>query len=54
MIEEIIDNTYFDDYDDGEYEIIECWSCNGTGEGMTDYTNCPVCHGRGYVEYEGE
>lgn len=29
------------------YELIDCYNCGGSGEGMFDDTTCRVCKGRG-------
>lgn len=33
-------------------EWIICSRCNGTGEGMSEGSICPVCRGRGEVQQE--
>lgn len=33
---------------------IDCWGCNGSGEGMADVLRCLICGGSGDLESEEE
>jgi DnaJ-class molecular chaperone len=39
---------------EAEYEPVECWLCNGSGEGRGDGATCSECKGLGVTYEEAE